>query len=299
MSPLMNPLLFFVTALIWGSTWLAIQFQLGQVMPLWSLTYRFGGAAIILIAYCFFTNRNLSFNRQQHAWIALQAFLVYFTNYVLFYMASRYFVSGIVAVIFASIIIWNIINSRLFLKSTIEIKTIIGAIIGLAGLLCIMWAEVTRLENQDFWFLLEGIALGVAGTLSASLGQITTMANVRRGLPILQTNALGYAYGSVFMIVAAILLGHPLDFDFSLTYVSSLLYLSLFGTVIAFLCYLTLIDRIGSDKGAYVFILTPIIALLLSSLYEEMPWSFLTVGGIGLVVIGNILVMLRSRATTN
>ena len=289
----MNPLLFIVTALIWGSTWLAIQFQLGEVMPLWSLTYRFGGAALILIIFCFFTKKNLRFNGRQHAWIALQALLVYSVSYVLFYMTSQYFVSGIVAVIFASIIIWNIINSRLFLKSTLNLKTIIGAAAGLGGLLCIMWAEISRLDNQDTWFLIEGLFLGCSGALITSLGQITTMANVRRGLPIIQTNALGYGYASIFMALTALLFGHPLAFDYSLSYVSSLLYLSLFGTVIAFLSYLTLIDRIGSDKGAYVFILTPIVALLLSSFYEGFPWSPLTIVGLLLIITGNILVMIK------
>lgn len=265
-------------------------------MPLWSLTYRFGGAALILITYCLIANKNMRFNSKQHAWIALQACFVYFINYVLFYLASHYFVSGIVAVLFASIIMWNIINGRLFLKSKIVHRTLYGAIIGLAGLLCIMWAEVARLEDKDFWFLLEGIALGCAGALCASFGQITTMANVRRGLPILQTNALGYAYASVFMIIVALIFGHPMTFDFSLSYVSSLLYLSLFGTVIAFLCYLNLIDRIGSDKGAYVFILTPVIALLLSSLYEDLSWSVLTIFGLIFIVIGNVLVMTKSSS---
>lgn len=291
----MNPLLFVITALIWGSTWLAIQFQLGEVMPLWSLTYRFGGASLILIAFCLFTKKNLRFNKIQNAWIALQAILIYSINYVLFYMTSQYFVSGIVAVIFASIIIWNIMNSRIFLKSPLELKTIIGAAAGLGGLLCIMWAEIARLENKDIWYLMEGMLLGCTGAFIASLGQITTIANVRRGLPILQTNALGYGYASIFMALTALFLGHPVSFDFSFPYVSSLLYLSLFGTVIAFISYLTLIDRIGSDKGAYVFILTPIIALLLSSFYEGFPWSSLTIVGLFLIVIGNVLVMLKHQ----
>jgi len=289
----MNIVLFITTALIWGSTWLAIKLQLGQVLPLWSLVYRFAIAAVILITYCTIARIPLSFNRQQHGWIAIQALFTYFLNYMLFYFATGYFASGIVATLFAVIMIANIINGRIFLGNPIELKTVLGAFIGLMGLVCIIWSEVVRLEDKDMWYIIEGVALGIGGAISASLGQMTVVFNTRRGLPMVQTNALGYAYGSLFTLIVALTLGQAPGFDLSWTYVSSLLYLASVGTVVAFLCYLTLITRIGPEKSAYAFVLIPIIAMGLSVFYENMTWTSQAIFGSGLVLLGNVIVMAK------
>lgn len=288
-----NLILFIITAVIWGSTWLGIKFQLGTVMPLWSLVYRFSLASLVLGAYCLLFRYSFRFDARQHGWIILQALFIYCTNYILFYMASHYFVSGIVSIIFAGIIVLNIINGRIFLGNQIRPQVVVGSFIGIAGLVCIVWAEVLRLEGQDTQFIIEGLALSIAGTISASLGQIIVVANGRRGIPLIQSNALGYGYGAILMMLIALFLGHEASFDPSWTYTGSLLFLAVFGTVIAFLAYLTLIKRIGADKGAYVFIFTPIIAMALSSLFEDFPWSNQVIVGIILAVIGNILVMTK------
>lgn len=285
----MNIILFITTALIWGSTWFAIKLQLGQVLPLWSLVYRFAIAAVILMAYCVIAKHTLSFTRQQHGWIATQALFTYFLNYILFYLATDYFVSGIVATLFASIMVINIINGRIFLGNPIELKTVLGAFVGMVGLVCIIWAEIVRLEDKDIWYIIEGVALGIGGALSASLGQMTVIFNTRRGLPMVQTNA----YGSLFTLIVALVLRQAPGFDPSWTYVSSLLYLASFGTVVAFLCYLTLVTRIGPEKSSYAFVLIPIIAMGLSGFYEGMTWTAQAILGSILVLIGNVIVMAK------
>jgi drug/metabolite transporter (DMT)-like permease len=293
----MNFALFLITTLIWGSTWLAIQYQLGVVSPFWSLVYRFGFAAFILITYCLYRQESLSFNQKQHTWIAIQAFFMFFLNYVLFYLASSYFVSGIIATIFAILIVMNIVNSRIFLKNSIDSKTIAGAIIGIFGLIFVVWSEITRLENKDIWVIFEGLALSLGATLSASLGQIVFIKNVKRGLPVIQINALGYVYGSFFTLLLALILGHTPTIDWTWPYMSSLVYLSFFGTVIAFLAYLTLAKRIGPEKSAYAFVLLPIVAMALSSLFEDLTWTTQTITGMALVLLGNVLVMAKKLPT--
>jgi drug/metabolite transporter (DMT)-like permease len=293
----MNFALFLITTLIWGSTWLAIQYQLGVVSPFWSLVYRFGFAAFILITYCLYRQESLSFNQKQHTWIAIQAFFMFFLNYVLFYLASSYFVSGIIATIFAILIVMNIVNSRIFLKNSIDSKTIAGAIIGIFGLIFVVWSEITRLENKDIWVIFEGLALSLGATLSASLGQIVFIKNLKRGLPVIQINALGYVYGSFFTLLLALILGHTPTIDWTWPYMSSLVYLSFFGTVIAFLAYLTLAKRIGPEKSAYAFVLLPIVAMALSSLFEDLTWTTQTITGMALVLLGNVLVMAKKLPT--
>lgn len=287
----MNLILFLTTTLMWGSTWLAIQYQLGGVSPLWSIFYRFGLASILLIVYCVVVRLPLSFNRKLHGWIALQAFFMFFLNYNLFYFASSYFISGIIATIFAMMIVMNIINGRIFLKNPIELKTVIGAFIGIIGLCCIVWTEIVRLEDKDFWYIFKGVSLTLGATLSASFGQMIFVKNMNRGLPVIQINALGYGYGSLYTLFVAILLGQAPGFDWTIPYVSSLLYLVFFGTIVGFLSYLNLSNRIGPEKSAYAFVLIPVVAMGLSTFFEDLIWTPYTVLGMMLVLLGNIIVM--------
>lgn len=294
----MNIVLFIATALIWGSTWLAIQFQLGVVPPIWSLTYRFGASSLLLLTYCLLRKKSLRFSKEQHAWIALQAFFMFTISYILFYFTSAYFVSGIVAILFASVLFWNMINGLIILGTPLALRTITGSLCGLIGLICIMWAEILRLDSHDFWYLMEGLALGLVAAFCASLGQTISILNSRRGLPLTQINAYGYAYATLFMTIFAALTGTPPTIDLSYAYLGSLCYLTILGTVVAFLCYLTLINRMGADKGGYVFILTPLIALSLSSFYEEFNASNMTFVGLILIVTGNLLIMIQSKSPT-
>jgi drug/metabolite transporter (DMT)-like permease len=133
--------------------------------------------------------------------------------------------------------------------------------------------------------------------VSASLGNIVSARNQRNDLPVIQTNAYGMAYGAVFMFILAIINGAPLNFDPSFSYVAALLFLALFGSVIAFGAYLTLLGRIGADRAAYVTVLYPVIALSLSTLFEGMTWGLSQLAGVVLVVLGNVIVLTRRRPT--
>jgi len=125
------------------------------------------------------------------------------------------------------------------------------------------------------------------------MGNIVSARNQRHDLPVVQTNAFGMAYGAFVMLLLAILKGSSLTFDFSAEYVLSLLYLSLFGSVIAFGTYLTLLGKIGPDRAAYVTVTFPIIALLLSTLFEDLVWTLPQIYGVLVVIIGNVIVLLR------
>lgn len=289
----MNLLLFFLSTFIWGSTWYPITLQFGPVPPLWSLAYRFGIAGIILVGYCLVTKYPLSFNRRQHFWIFIQALFLCSINYVLFYLALNYLASGIAATLSASVIIMNIVNCRIFLKTPIKMKSVIGGIIGIIGLCLMIFSEFASLETKPFWFVVTGLLLTFGGTLCASLGQIVFIANLKRGLPITQTNALGFVYGSILLAVTALILKQMPVFDSSITYVWSLGYLTVVGTVFGFLVYFVLAKRIGLDKAAYVFVLAPVLALVFSSFLEKLTWTPSIIIGVALVLIGNVIVMTK------
>jgi len=281
--------LYLATILIWGSTWFAIKFQLGVVEAEISLIYRFALAAVILLLFCLLSQRRLRFSSSQHLFMALQGLFLFSTNYLIFYWATGLLTSGIVALLFSTVILMNIINGSLFLKQSINTWVVVGATFGIAGIASIFWSEVADVGNHtDSW---RGLWMCLIATFCASIGNILSARNQRQGLPVVQTNAWGMAYGSIFMLVYALSQGSTFNYDPAFGYSLSLIYLSVFGSIFAFGSYLTLVGRIGSDKAAYTAVLFPVIALLLSTLFEDYQWTTAAVFGFGLVLFGNYLVL--------
>lgn len=288
-----NYFLYVFTVLIWGSTWLAIKFQLGVVDPMISVTYRFTLAALLLFAYCKVMGLKMTFTRREHLFIALQGLLLFSFNYWLVYLAEVHLTSGLVAVIFSMIIFMNIVNGRWLLGSPISPPMILGALTGVSGLALIFWPEISSFALSDL--SLRGFLFGFAGAYLASLGNILSARNQKHRIPVVQTNAFGMAYGAMFLLVFSILVGKPFGFKFSFPYLTSLFYLAVLGSIVAFGLYLTLLGRIGADKAAYVTLLIPVVALCISTLFEGYRWSGHGFTGLGLVLAGNVMV-LRERA---
>ena len=281
--------LYLVTVLIWGSSWFAIKFQLGVVAAEVSLVYRFLLASIILLLFCLYTKRRLRFSASQHFYIFLQGLFLFSTNYLIFYWATGLLTSGIVALLFSTVILMNIINSAVFMHQKVKPQVVIGAIFGIAGISAIFWSEVAGVENDAASW--KGLWLCLVATFSASLGNILSARNQKNNLPVVQTNAWGMSYGSLIMITYAVYQGSVFTYEPTITYTVSLLYLSLFGSVFAFGSYLTLIGRIGADKTSYTAVLFPVIALSISTVFEDYHWTLAAMFGFGLVLIGNYLVL--------
>ncbi len=290
-----NIFLYIVTVLIWGSTWLAITFQLGVVPPEWSVAYRFLLASIILFIYSKLRGLKLRFTLQEQLFIAMQGLLLFSVNYILVYFSEVYITSGMVSVLFSSVIVFNVFFGALLLRSPVKSRVLLGSLVGIAGLALIFWPEMQGVDLQGTRLL--GLVLAIISAVSASLGNIVSARNQRNKLPVIQTNAYGMLYGAALTALVALVRGAPLVFDFSVEYIGSLFYLALFGSVIAFGTYLTLLGRIGADRAAYVTVLFPVIALLLSAQYENLQLGWLQFAGIALVLLGNGLVVnLRQRA---
>ncbi len=284
--------LYLAIVLIWGSTWFAIKFQLGVVEAEVSLVYRFLLAAILLLLFCLLTKRRLRFSVSQHFFIALQGLFLFSTNYLIFYWATGLLTSGIVALLFSTVILMNIVNGMLFLGQSINERVVVGAMFGISGIAAIFWSEVAGLENNaSSW---QGLWMCLIATFLASIGNILSARNQRNDLPVVQTNAWGMTYGSFFMLIYALFSGVSFDFDPAISYSLSLVYLSVFGSIFAFGSYLTLIGRIGADKTAYAAVLFPVIALTISTFFEDYSWTPVAIFGFGLVLIGNYLVLKKS-----
>ena len=290
-----NLILFTIPALIWGSTWLVITFQLGVVDPLVSVFYRFLLAALILFLYCSFFKMNLRYNAKQHLFMALQGSLLFGINYWLVYMAEVHLKSGLVAIVFSTIIFLNILNGMIFLKSKIRSNVVISALIGFVGIILVFKDELLSFNFSSVKS--SALVLAFISVITASLGNITSAYNQRNKLPVVQTNAYGMLYGSVLMLLLVIITDTPVNFDTSFQYIGSLIYLAVFGSVIAFWSYLTLLGKIGADRSAYVTLVFPIIALILSTFFEEYTWSLFALLGVILITVGNFMMLKKVTQT--
>jgi drug/metabolite transporter (DMT)-like permease len=284
-------LLYGLTVTIWGTTWLAIKFQLGAVDPLVSVVYRFAAAAVVLLCYCGIRGLPMRFPAGSHLYLALQGILLFGVNYWLTYLAEVYLASGLVAVVFSTLVLWNIINGALLLRSPVRPFVLFATLIGLSGIGILFWPEIRSFSLSDRAFY--GLLLSIAATLSSSLGNILSARNQKARLPVIQSNAYGMSYGALVMGLLALLSGREFAFEVSFSYVISLFYLAVFGSVIAFGSYLTLIGRIGADRAAYASMLFPVVALGISTVYEGYAWSMPALAGAILIITGNLIVLNR------
>jgi drug/metabolite transporter (DMT)-like permease len=287
---MMNPsLLYSGTVLIWGSTWLAIRFQLGVVSPEISLVYRFGIASLLLLVWYRVRGLPTPTGWRNHSFLILLGACLFSFNYLLFYIAAENLATGLLAVIFSTMTVMNILNGTLFLGRQVEGRIVLGSGFGLAGICLVFWPEVIALDKAHNVFL--AVLLGVIATYFASLGNIISVRNQKSGIEVIPGNAFGMLYGTTLMTLYVLISDVHFNFDPSFGYISSLMYLSLFGSALAFTLYLTLVGKIGPEKAAYATVLFPIVALTLSTLFENYRWSALAGIGVLLVLIGNVIVL--------
>ncbi len=285
---MINFVLYITATLIWGSTWLVIKLQLAQVPPILSVGYRFCLASTILLIYCIITNKNLLFSRRDHTFMAVQGFSLFGLGYIMSYLATSYLTSGLVAVIFSTILMWNILNLRLFMGQPVAWRAFTGGVLGLAGICIVFWHDLSAFTATRG---LTGLVIALLGAYLASIGNVVGSRNARSGVPVTQANVYGMAYGALLCIAIHFGIGGELTMDWTFGYLGPMLYLTVFGSVIAFGCYMLLLSRIGADYAAYVMLLMPIVALILSTFFEEYQWSAGAVFGVIVVLVGNLIIL--------
>jgi len=282
-------LLYATVVLIWGSTWSAIPFQLGVVAEELSVAYRFGIAALFLYAYALLSRRRIRLPANAYPFVFLQGTLLFSLNYFLVYYATVHITSGLVAVLFSSIVLFNAILERVFFKTAIDNRLLLAGALGLSGIAMIFWPEVSAISLEDNTVV--GILLALTATLIASFGNMTAVINTRRELPVVAVNAHAMACSALLSFIVAALLGREFTFSFERGYVVSLTFLAVFGSAIAFGCYLALIQRIGPARAAYSSVLFPAVALAISTIVEDYQWTVIAAVGIILTLAGNWLIL--------
>jgi drug/metabolite transporter (DMT)-like permease len=288
---LSNLSLYLASVLIWGSTWLVINYQLGVVAPEVSVAYRFFLAAFILFIWSLFRGLGLSFGFKAHCRFLLLGLLLFSFNYVLAYSAQEYIPSALNAVVFSTMMWMNVLNAHLFFGTKIRPRVYAGAALGMLGLLVLFWPGVSDISLTDRTFV--GVGISLAGAFLASLGNMVSNQAQIEDLPIVQSNAWGMFYGAVITATAAYLLDVPFNFDFSAEYILSMGFLVIFGSIVAFGCYLKLLGRIGPQRAGYTTVMIPVVAVLLSVLFEGLALDANIVLGFVLVMAGNLIILAK------
>ena len=286
-----NLQLFIAAVAIWGSTWLAITFQLGKVAPEASVFYRFLLASLLLFGYCLARRLPLRYTWREHFWIGLCGLLMYSVSYIFVYYAEEHVVSGLVAVGYSASPLLGLIGMRVFFGTPMTRLLIVGSIFGMVGIALVFWPEFAKLQGDRDTAL--GALYTIIAVLVSALGAIAAQRNQRADLPLWQTMAWGMLYGAIFSLVVTLIAGKPLDFEPTAAYVLSLLYLAVLGSVLAFAAYLTLLQRVGAARAGYIGVMVPIVALVISALFEKFQWHALTWLGIAVSVAGNVIVLRR------
>ena len=287
-----NLLLYITTILIWGSSWLAIKLQLGYVEPMVSVAYRFLLASAISWIYCRYSGRLMRFGLRDHLLMFLQGASLFSLNYLLFYICELTLTSGLAAVIFSTLVVMNMLNGIILLKNRFEVRMGVGACLGLAGIVMVFWPEITDFEMGDE--NLSAAAIAVLATFLASLGNIASARNQQNGIPVIEANTYGMTYGALLMLALSFASGKEFTIEMTASYIGSLLFLSVFASIFAFLSYLTLLGKVGVERGAYATLLFPLVALGISTVFEGYHWSAYTGTGVALILTGNLLILRRS-----
>ena len=311
-----TPLLFIAAVLIWGSTFLVITFQLGEVAPAVSVVYRFGLGALILFGWCLVRRERLWISWRHQGWLMLQGLLNFGLSYVCTYEAEGYLVSALVAVMFALMVFWNAIGARLIFKTALTWQTLCAAAISIGGVVMLfshslqeVWLSLGLADSGagvgasagtiaattgivanpapgNGHFLL-GLGLALAATLSASVGSMVAVKVGRdHDNNVLVTTAWAMLWGMLSVTLWALVTGQPWTLPSTPVYWISMLYLASCGSVIAFTAYFTLINRIGPGKAAYTGVMTPVVSVLLSMRFESYQPGAIGVLGMALCLTG-------------
>jgi len=291
---LSNLRLFAACVAIWGTTWLAITFQLGHVSAEASVAWRFLLASALLFAYCAARGLLLRQTAREHAWLALQGALLFGVSYVAVYYAETFLVSGVVAVGYSASPLLGMLGMRAFFATPMTRTLALGSVLGLAGISLVYWPEVAQLHGDRRTVI--GAAWTAVAVLVSTLGSLVAHRNQRAGIPLWQSMAWGMLYGALASLAMAVVGGTGLAFDSSWQYLASLAYLAVLGSIVAFAAYLTLLHRVGAGRSGYIGVMVPIVALVVSSVFEGFRWHALTFAGIAVSVAGNVLVLRGKQA---
>lgn len=286
-------ILYTTTVIAWSVSWIAIKSQIGAVPVQVSVFWRFALAAAIMIIWALLAKKPLRFPLKTHLKFLLMGAFIFCMNFALFYYAAPHLASGLLSVVFSLVSVFNIFIMAIILKKLPASNMLLGAALGIAGIAMMFWPAIAGQTLNNYALL--GLAFSLLGTLSFCTGNLISASLQKQGVSTVSASAWGMTYGALISMVIVAAKGESFAIEWSVTYVSSLLFLAIVSSVIAFAAYLTLLGRIGSDRAGYATLMFPVIALVISIFVENYHMSLLAGAGLVLVLIGNVFVLGRVK----
>lgn len=284
---------FAIVTLIWGSTWIVIRDQLAVVPPSWSVSYRFAIAGLALLAYAAVRREKLPTDRRGLGFAAILGVLQFTLNFNFVYRAEAHITSGLVAVVFALLLVPNAVMGRIFLGQHLGRQLLVGSGVAILGV-ALLFVHEARVAPRGVNEVLLGCGLTMLGVMAASTANIMQGTATARAYPMTSTLAVAMLVGaSVDALFAWATVGPPV-MEWRIGYIVGIAYLGIFASAIAFTLYFGILRVIGPAKAAYSSILVPVIAMLLSTLFEHYHWSALAAGG-ALLAMAGLVIALRAR----
>jgi drug/metabolite transporter (DMT)-like permease len=283
-----------VCSLIWGTTWIVIKFQIDTTTAINSVFYRFLFAAILMFLFNFFvTKKNLKYPLKNHIYFALLGFFNFSLNYILTYTAEEKINSGLVAITFTSLIYFNMVGLTIWFKRPVSKNVFLGGVLGAIGITLLFFKELSEWRTQGP--ILSGVLIGILATFFASTGNMFSFKNHQLKIPVVVFNSYGMLYGALLTLFIGICNGETFHFPTQTSFIFSLMYLVVFGTVIAFWAYQTLIGTMGADRAGYSSIISPMIAVVISSIFENVKFTLFIILGIIFCLLGNVISLKKSK----
>lgn len=282
-------------ALIWGTTWFAITLQLGRVDPIASITWRFGLAAMVMMAACLLTGRSLRLPRAAHLAAMGQGLFTFTIDYACVYWAEERVNSAVVAVLFAGLAFVNLIAFRLVLGQKAARAAWLGALLGMGGVAVLFGSELMRADMDPD--AMVGLVFALIGVAGAAVGNLFAWRGQQAGAPVLPQTAWAMAYGTGFLVLYGLVAGTEWRIETTPAYLLSLAYLSILGSVVAFGLYFTIARLRGYALASYISAMTPPIAMLVSVLFEDARFGLGALAGLALVLAGQVLLIRAPRVS--
>jgi len=283
----MTALLYISMIFIWGFSWISIKWQHGDVPMEVSIFYRFAIAAVVMFVVGKLLGKLQPVKRQHHTFLALQGMCLFCCNFLAFYSATLYIPSGLTAVLMATAPVFNAFHSKLFYKTQINANFWLGAMLGLTGVSLLFAGDLLQTDwSQD---TLYGLLFALLGTWCFSMGNMLSIRNTKNNIQPFTATSYAMVYGCIALLLIIFVRGISFEFTLTTQYIGSLLYLAIPASVLGFTCYLILVDRLGASNAAYILVITPIVALSVSAVFEDYHWTLYSTLGLVLVILGNVL----------
>jgi drug/metabolite transporter (DMT)-like permease len=284
---------FGIVTLIWGSTWIVIADQLGVVPPTWSVTYRFLLAGLTMVGWALWKGESLRLDLRGFGFAAALGLFQFALNFNFVYRAEAHVTSGLVAVVFALLLVPNAVMARIFLGQRMGRQLIVGSVIAVAGIALLFVHEIRR-DPTASAEVLVGIGLTLCAVLSASSANVMQATQTAKAYPMVAVIAWAMLIGAMADgLFALATVGAPVV-EWRLGYFLGVAYLGIVASAVAFTLYFGVIRVIGPAKAAYSSVLIPVLAMLISTIFEGYRWSLLAVAG-ALLAGAGLVVALRAR----